>query len=377
MSTAASALSTASELEAALQRGALVVDLRKPDSSEANDEGVFELVDGSLSAPWDREAKSMPLHCLPEDKSKPLVLHCRSGARVKAAGEYLSALGYSDLLNAGGPATAEPWSVFKAAGRVHAHPLGGNSIFRQLFDGPAPAGGGSSTWTYILGDRATGEAVIIDPVLEQVERDAAQLAELGLTLKYALNTHCHADHITGSGALKKCVGPGLQSAIAAAAGAKADLQLAPGDEVVWAGGQRTLRVLPTPGHTSGCVSFHDAMLGAVFTGDALLIGGCGRTDFQARPRARHDVTCALLWFAGLRLPTACAVTRARDLTRRTPTPRRRAGRLCRDAVRLGARTALLAAAVDARLPSARLQGPGALVGERGAPLQPAAHQGRR
>lgn len=151
----------------------------------------------------------------------------------------------------------------------------------QLFDGPD--GGGSSTFTYILADAASKEAVIIDPVLEQVERDVAELEKLGCKLVLALNTHCHADHITGTGRLKSMV-PGLVTAISAASEAQADRKLAAGEAVAWGSGQ-SLTVLSTPGHTAGCVSYHVACAqgaegGAVFTGDALLIGGCGRTDFQ-------------------------------------------------------------------------------------------------
>ena len=112
-----------------------------------------------------------------------------------------------------------------------------------------------------------------------MERDLAEIDKLGGRLVLALNTHCHADHITGTGALKQRV-PGLRSAVAAAAGAAADVLLQDGDVITWAMGGRSLRVLATPGHTEGCVSYLDAALGAVFTGDALLIGGCGRTDFQ-------------------------------------------------------------------------------------------------
>ena len=169
-------------------------------------------------------------------------------------------------------------------------------------------------------DEATKEVLIVDPVLEQapvcphavttvqpattlylrgsqqvrligltcvarhhhraqVDRDLAAVEAMGGQLVLALNTHAHADHITGSGALKQRV-PGLRSAISAASGAKADQLLAEGEEVSWAAGTRTLKVLPTPGHTTGCVSYYDAQLGVVFTGDTLLIRGCGRTDFQ-------------------------------------------------------------------------------------------------
>ena len=148
----------------------------------------------------------------------------------------------------------------------------------QLFDGPAPTGAGSSTFTYIIADQAAKQALIIDPVLEQAERDLAEVAALDCVLTHALNTHCHADHITGSGRLKAEV-PELITAISAASNAQADMRLTPGQPLTW-GAERSLHVLATPGHTNGCLSFYDESLGAVFTGDALLIGGCGRTDFQ-------------------------------------------------------------------------------------------------
>uniref|UniRef100_A0A7R9TUU6 persulfide dioxygenase n=1 Tax=Prasinoderma coloniale TaxID=156133 RepID=A0A7R9TUU6_9VIRI len=148
-------------------------------------------------------------------------------------------------------------------------------IFRQMFDGPAPEGGGSSTYTYLLADRTSKEAVLIDPVLEQVDRDLRVVASLGLELKYALNTHCHADHITGTGELKKRV-PGLRSVIAKASGAKADVLITPEDKIKF--GKFELANVATPGHTNGCVTY---VLGKLaFTGDAVLVRGCGRTDFQ-------------------------------------------------------------------------------------------------
>ncbi|KAF6264196.1 beta-lactamase-like protein [Scenedesmus sp. NREL 46B-D3] len=96
------------------------------------------------------------------------------------------------------------------------------------------------------------------------------------------NTHCHADHITGSGKIKS-LRPGVKSSIAASSGAAADIQLQHGDSIRF--GCLALRVLATPGHTSGCLCFHlqpasPRAAGLVFTGDALLIRGCGRTDFQ-------------------------------------------------------------------------------------------------
>ena len=153
-------------------------------------------------------------------------------------------------------------------------------IFRQLFDTS-----GSSTYTYLIADPATKEAVLIDPVREMVDRDLAVVDDLGLKLKYALNTHCHADHVTGTGELKKRV-PGLKSMIAKASTAQADEHFEHGDIISFGDPESALNleVRATPGHTDGCVSFvFDNM---VFTGDALLIRGCGRTDFQGGSSAK-------------------------------------------------------------------------------------------
>ena len=253
---------------------AVVVDLRPLDTSEATPD-AFQAVVGALSAPWDRENSTMPTAGLPVDKETPLILHCRSGGRAGAAAAFLIDSGYRSVFNAGGPAgPPEQWAQLQAARGGHAHNLRG---FRQLFDGPE--GGGSSTYTYLLWDHSTKEALLIDPVLEQVERDTQAVAELGLTLVCAVNTHCHADHVTSTGALKSQVA-GFRSYISKASGAMADVLLEPGEDLRWAGGSRSLRVLATPGHTDGCISLLDEAIGAVFTGDALLIGGCGRTDFQ-------------------------------------------------------------------------------------------------
>ncbi|MBH9552013.1 MBL fold metallo-hydrolase [Inhella gelatinilytica] len=142
-------------------------------------------------------------------------------------------------------------------------------IFRQLFD---PA---SSTYTYLLAEG--GEAVLIDPVFEQVRRDAALLRELGLRLVATVETHVHADHITGAALLRRRLG--CQVMGAAAGGAQGlDRALVPGDRIAFGG--RFLSVRATPGHTDGCITLvlDDETL--AFTGDALLIRGCGRTDFQ-------------------------------------------------------------------------------------------------
>ena len=143
--------------------------------------------------------------------------------------------------------------------------------FRQLFDSL------SSTYTYVLADQASREAVIIDPVLEQHERDAALIAELGFNLRYVLDTHIHADHVTGSSSLRQRFGSKL--VLGERAGAPcADIMVKEGDLVCF--GRHGLEVLETPGHTNGCVSYVARDPELVFSGDALLIRGCGRTDFQ-------------------------------------------------------------------------------------------------
>jgi sulfur dioxygenase len=139
---------------------------------------------------------------------------------------------------------------------------------RQLFDAE------SGTYTYLIGDPYSGEAVIVDPVREQVERDLALIGELGWRLKLAIETHIHADHITGGGLIAHRTGAKL--AVSARAGAPAQVLFDEGDGLEF--GRQVLEVRSTPGHTSGCSTF---VLGDVaFTGDALLIRGCGRTDFQ-------------------------------------------------------------------------------------------------
>ncbi|XP_075165173.1 persulfide dioxygenase ETHE1, mitochondrial [Haematobia irritans] len=150
-------------------------------------------------------------------------------------------------------------------------PFTSDFFFRQLFDTE------SSTYTYLLADLNTKEAIIIDPVLEQAKRDAQLIKDLGFTLKYAVNTHMHADHITGSGWLKQLL-PGSLSVISTASGAKADIKIKEGDKVEF--GRHSLESLATPGHTNGCMTYVIPEQGCVFTGDTVLIRGCGRTDFQ-------------------------------------------------------------------------------------------------
>ena len=144
-------------------------------------------------------------------------------------------------------------------------------IFRQLFDLQ------SSTYTYLLADPASRAAVLIDPVFEQARRDAALVEELALKLAWTLETHVHADHVTGAWLLREKLGSRI--AVSKAGGAEgADRYLAPEEKIAF--GKRHVEALATPGHTSGCMTYVLDDRSMAFTGDALLIRGCGRTDFQ-------------------------------------------------------------------------------------------------
>src|SRR5882762_10368438 len=173
-------------------------------------------------------------------------------------------------------------------------------VFRQLFD---PT---SSTYTYLLGCSATGEALLIDPVFEQVRRDAALIGELGLKLLWTLDTHVHADHVTGAWLLKQRLGSTI--ALSASAGAAgADRLLGDGDRVEF--GRRSLEVRATPGHTLGCVTYVLDDESMAFTGDCLLIRGSGRADFQqGDPRAMYRSVRSQI----LTLPPACLLYPAHD-----------------------------------------------------------------
>ena len=141
----------------------------------------------------------------------------------------------------------------------------------QLFDTE------SSTFTYIVAAPDDTQAVIIDPVERHWERDLRHLERLGLQLRYVLETHAHADHVTSAGRLRALTG-----AVAAVPGgcgiAPAEMQLQDGDLIRFGAGEQIL-ALHTPGHTAGSMSY--VWRGNVFTGDTLLIDGCGRTDFQS------------------------------------------------------------------------------------------------
>lgn len=131
--------------------------------------------------------------------------------------------------------------------------------------------------SYIVADRESGQAVLIDAVIENVERDVRILKELGLTLLFAVETHVHADHITGASLLKDRTGAQIvYGGGTADVVTGADLFLLEGQELRF--GHSSLKALATPGHTDGCTSY--VLPGAVFTGDALFIRGNGRTDLQ-------------------------------------------------------------------------------------------------
>jgi glyoxylase-like metal-dependent hydrolase (beta-lactamase superfamily II)/rhodanese-related sulfurtransferase len=171
-------------------------------------------------------------------------------------------------------------------------------IFRQLFDST------SSTYSYLLASRRGGEALLIDPVLEKVERYLQLVRELDLKLVKAVDTHLHADHITGLGALRDMT----HCITAMGEQTKADvvsMRLSDGDKLAIEG--LTLDASYTPGHTDDSYSF--VMADRVFTGDTLLIRGTGRTDFQnGDPRAQYESIFGRL----LRLPDATLVYPAHD-----------------------------------------------------------------
>ena len=176
--------------------------------------------------------------------------------------------------------------------------LGGRMIFRQLFDAT------SGTYTYLLASRRGGEAMIIDPVLEKVDRYLQLIRELDLKLVKAVDTHLHADHITGLGALRdrtRCITVmGEQSQVDVVS-----MRIAEGDRLTIEG--MSLDVMYTPGHTDDSYCFR--MDDRVFTGDTLLIRGTGRTDFQnGDSRAQYESIFNRL----LKLPDETMVFPAHD-----------------------------------------------------------------
>jgi len=142
-------------------------------------------------------------------------------------------------------------------------------IFEQMLDSE------SFTLTYLLADEKTHEAILIDPVIENLSRDLALLDDLALNLKYTLETHVHADHLTS--ALELHNKTGAEMVIGSQSGAKyANVLIS--DNQILNFGNLAVKALHTPGHTSACISY--LVNDCVFSGDVLFIGGCGRTDFQ-------------------------------------------------------------------------------------------------
>lgn len=180
-------------------------------------------------------------------------------------------------------------------------------LFRQLFDPE------SSTYTYVLADPDTKEAVLIDPVREQLEQDLAVLDEMGVDFKYILDTHVHADHVTGAALLREKTG--AQTVLSKRSGTRcADIYVDDGDVLTF--GNLKLEVRATPGHTNGCVTYVTGDRKMAFTGDALLIEGTGRTDFQqGDARALYRSIQEKIYT----LPDECVLYPAHDYKGRTHT----------------------------------------------------------
>ncbi len=178
-------------------------------------------------------------------------------------------------------------------------------LFKQLYDET------SSTYTYLLADPQSRECVLIDTVYEQHDRDNSLVRELGLTLLACLETHCHADHVTGGWLMKYTTGCELMASDASGI-EPLDRRLKHGDEIKF--GNYKLKVICTPGHTDGCVSYLLDDKSMVFTGDVLLIRGCGRTDFQQGSAAKMYHSIKEVLFS---LPDSCIVYPAHDYSGRT------------------------------------------------------------
>jgi len=259
-------------------------------------------------------AMAAPIIAALDAMATPGLVVCKSGRRarvviaawacVRQGGDADAACAYlrstNDL-----DAEKEHW----VRGVIAAHTVGATNplVFRQLFECE------SNTYTYLLADGATRDAVLIDPVDLTAERDLKVIdgivtadGKQGFKLRAGLNTHCHADHITGTAELKKRL-PTVRSMISESAGAKADVLLKPGDKVHF--GKRWVEVVATPGHTDGCISFVLDDRSMVFTGDALLIGACGRTDFQQGSAAKLFESVRSRLFT---LPPDCVVYPAHD-----------------------------------------------------------------
>jgi glyoxylase-like metal-dependent hydrolase (beta-lactamase superfamily II) len=141
--------------------------------------------------------------------------------------------------------------------------------YRQLFD--------YDTWsyTYLIWDEDSKQAALIDPVISQVERDLTLIRDLGLKLVYTMETHIHADHVTGGGLIRAQTGAKFVTHKNVSADCP-DLKVDDGDVLTL--GQQTIEILHTPGHTNNDITFFTD--GKAFTGDTLFVRDCGRTDFQ-------------------------------------------------------------------------------------------------
>jgi len=179
-----------------------------------------------------------------------------------------------------------------------------NLILKQLFDQT------SGTYTYLLADAETREAILLDCVYEQHDRDASLIRELELKLLACVETHCHADHVTGGWLLKHTTGCDLIAAQESKI-EPLDRALQEGDIIEF--GEFSVQAIATPGHTDGCMSYVLQDKSMVFTGDALLIRGCGRTDFQqgSANKLYHSIKDKLL-----NLPDSCIVYPAHDYSGR-------------------------------------------------------------
>lgn len=173
---------------------------------------------------------------------------------------------------------------------------------RQLFDRE------SSTYSYLLIDK--GEVALIDPVREHIERDLALVRELGLRLVYVLDTHVHADHVTAAGAIRERTG--AKTAASSAGAPCVDIHLVHGSTLRV--GDVTITALATPGHTDDGLAL--SVPGIVFTGDTLLVRGCGRADFQNGDAGQLYDSITRVLFA---LPDETVVYPGHDYTGRTVT----------------------------------------------------------
>jgi glyoxylase-like metal-dependent hydrolase (beta-lactamase superfamily II)/rhodanese-related sulfurtransferase len=200
-----------------------------------------------------------------------------------------------------------PHATPKAAISLLAAAGGGPLLFRQLFDAD------TGTFTYLLADTAGRQGVIIDSVFEQHQRDLSLIRELGIELVASIDTHVHADHVTGSWLMHAATGCAI--GLAAAGGAEnVTLPFTHGDRVPF--GNRYLVVRSTPGHTDGCLTYVLDDRSMAFTGDALLVRGCGRCDFQQGDAHALWTSITEQIFS---LPESCLLYPGHDYTGRSVT----------------------------------------------------------